>query len=238
MDYVSFISNEDFYNSVKKVTVSAESKVNSFYIYKNTIDPFSMVFDTMIQGISFEDWLSQERARQLQKSLQNNVGIFHQNLIGNLPGCESMKRGKVLDIVSEGKCIVAEVKNKFNTIKGVDKIHTYDRLKNKIEQPKYKGFTGYLVEIIPEKGSRYDELFTPPDNEKKEKRPKNEYIRRIDGYSFYALVTDVPDALEQVYQALPRVISDVLDLPPEFTQRIYDDERVSDLFAKAYHTDK
>jgi hypothetical protein len=134
--------------------------------------------------------------------------------------------------------VIAEIKNKYNTTKGNHKKQIYDDLTAVLALPQYEAHRGYYVEIIPKSGRRYDDVFTPPDNVSKQRKLRNENIRRIDGYSFYALITDVPDALEQVYKALPRVISDVLDLPSELTQSIYDDERIGDLFARAYHTNK
>ena len=55
---------------------------------------------------------------------------------------------------------------------------------------------------------RYDEPFTPPDKNTGTNAYANESIRRIDGASFYTLVTGVEDALEQVFRTLPQVIMD------------------------------
>jgi len=44
--------------------------------------------------------------------------------------------------------IIAEIKNKYNTTKGADKKTLYDNLELALLN-KYKGYTGYYVEIIP-----------------------------------------------------------------------------------------
>jgi competence CoiA-like predicted nuclease len=78
---------------------------------------------------------------------------------------------------------------------------------------KYKGYTAYYVETIPRpkknKSQIYNVPFTPSDKQTKTSRPTNNLIRKIDGQSFYALVTGVPDALEQLYDAIPIVIGNL-----------------------------
>lgn len=236
--YVSFIADDDFRRVVASVLEPVVEHTEHIDIHKNTIDPFTAVFDAMLQHITLDAWLKQEHARQRQKTLQNKIGDFHQRLIGKLADCQSLETGHIIDVHCSSKQVIAEIKNKFNTTKGNHKKQIYDDLAQALTSATYQDHVAYYVEIIPKAGHRYNDVFTPSDNLSGQSRPSNERIRRIDGYSFYALITDVPDALEQVYKALPRVISDVLDLPPEFTQRIYDDERIGDLFARAYHTNK
>lgn len=77
----------------------------------------------------------------------------------------------------------------------------------------YEGFTAYYVEIIPQPKSgqpgSYDEEFTPPDNKTGSSKPANQLIRKIDGRSFYALVTGIPDALDQLYGVVSAVIEKI-----------------------------
>lgn len=237
MDYVPFITNTDFREVVASVIVPVVAHTQNIDVHKNTIDPFAAVFDAMLQHITLEAWLTQEHARQRQKTLQNKIGDFHQRLIGKLADCQSLGTGHIIDIHCAAKRFVAEVKNKYNTTKGNHKKQIYDDLAAALASPQYQNHVGYYVEIIPKTGQRYDEVFTPPDNLSSQRRPSNENIRRIDGYSFYTLVTDIPDALQQVYEALPRVIGDILELPPSLIQRIYEDDHISDLFTRAYRID-
>lgn len=236
--YVPFIADDDFLEVVDGVLTPIVEHTQQIDIHKNTIDPFAAVFDAMLQHITLDAWLKQEHARQRQKTLQNKIGDFHQQLIGKLADCQSLETGHIIDVHCPSKRVVAEIKNKFNTTKGNHKKQIYDDLAQALTSATYQDHVAYYVEIIPKARHRYNDVFTPPDNLSGQSRPSNERIRRVDGYSFYALVTDVPDALEQVYQALPRVISNVLNLPPELTQRIDDDEHIDDLFTRAYHADK
>jgi len=119
-----------------------------------------------------------------------------------------MKVGKVIDLFSAENKIIAEVKNKFNTISGGKLSDLYYSL-DSLVSPKssiYKGFTAYYVSIIPKKRGRYNKPFTPSDKGKGAKCPLNENIREIDGASFYSLVTGDDNALESLFDTLPDVI--------------------------------
>ena len=62
------------------------------------------------------------------------------------------------------------------------------------------------MQTFPKRPTRYNHPFTPSDKKTSTLCPSNELIRRIDGASFYALVTGYEDALEQIFNALPLVI--------------------------------
>lgn len=229
---LSFVSDEILYREVRKVLDIAQNAVDlaDAKLYKNVVDPFSAVFDSMRQGVDMATWLEQERARQIQKTMQNAVGDFHQAILGNVAGWEDLRVGGVVDLKSDGRRIIAEVKNKHNTTKGNHKKVIYDDLKTLINGM-YKGYTGYYVEIIPKTKRPYDKPFTPSDNDTNTRRPIDEHIRVIDGRSFYGLVTGGQDALAQLYLVLPDVIADVLHIDPELVTY---SSTFRELFEKAY----
>jgi hypothetical protein len=166
-------------------------------------------------NINSENWVKNETMRQAQKSLSNHIGNFHQQLLGSFNGWESLPTGEIIDVLCVEKKIIAEIKNKHNTIKGSNKSDLYYALDDLIMKKKqqYKDYTVYYVEVIPEKPVRYNKPFTPSDSSKGVKCPINDKIRVIDGYSFYALASGVENALEQILQVLPIVIS---KLKPEY----------------------
>ncbi len=189
----------------KEAKVSTEKKFG-----KNVIDPFSAIFEIAGFEIDYPNWLKSEIARQAQKTLQNHIGNFHQNILGSVDGWVNMDTGHVIDLVSEKKGIIAEVKNKYNTISGGKLADQYYSL-SELVSPKnsiYKGFTAYYVPIVPKKPKRYDKIFTPSDKKKGEKCPANEKIREIDGASFYKLVTGEEQAIENLFAILPNVINE------------------------------
>nr|HEN5518367.1 Eco47II family restriction endonuclease [Legionella pneumophila] len=133
-------------------------------------------------------------------------------LLGSINGWECLPTGHIVDIVNHEKRIIAEIKNKYNTIKGSAKAKLYHDLDDLVMQKKqeYKEYTAYYVEIIPKKPERYNQPFTPSDSRKGAKCAANEKIRVIDGYSFYSLASGIQNALEAIYQALPLVIQKIL----------------------------
>ena len=228
-----FISNDKLFSAVetifKKIKNTEQSDKD---FYKNSVDPFSAIFDASSSGISLEQWLKQEKARQRQKTLQNTIGEFHEEIIGSVAGWERLPVGNLVDVRNLDRKIIGEVKNKHNTTKGSDKKDLYDNLAFALAKPEYKGFTGYYVEIIPKSGATYNKSFTPSDNKTKDRRPENEKIRIIDGCSFYELVTGEKLALEKLYKVLPVVISDCLGVNKA---RDYSSEQLfHELFAKAF----
>ena len=210
---LNFISNKDLFRCVETVISKAKlANAKSEKTYKNAIDPFSAVFDSTIHNISIEEWINLEKIRQKQKTLQNAIGDFHENIIGAMPNWEKLPVGGIIDVISKKKKIIADIKNKYNTTKGSDKKTLYDNLEALINE-KYKEYIGYYVEIIPQNGKKYNVAFYPPDNTSNTKRPINEKIRKIDGYSFYEIVSGEKNALQKLYMVLPEVISSILDKP-------------------------
>jgi len=176
----------------------------------NTLDCFSAVVDSKINGLTAESWIEGEKVRQLQKTLQNKIGDFHQKVIATLDGVEDLGTGNVVDIKCDKKRIVAEVKNKWNTTKGNHKPSIYDDLEHVLKKEEYEGYTGYYVEILPKGGNKYDKPFVPSDNKKGEKRSENEFIRVIDGASFYERMTGDPHAMKELYDELPTIMDEIL----------------------------
>lgn len=230
MSFLTFIKDEDLIKHTMQVFNVIESAASSVKNdpFRNVIDPFSAVFDAMSVSQTLSDWLElSEKKRQIQKSMTNAVGDFHENILGSIGGWEKLTRSGI-DLVSMNMKVIAEVKNKFNTMKGNTKQEIYDVLEIKLNQ-EYQGFTAYAVQIIPKKHNRYNKTYTPSHLGKK--RPENKYIREIDGYSFYALASGVDDALEQLYMVLPSVIEEVIG---GSSQSLTRDPLFQELFSRAY----
>ncbi|MFN7754653.1 MAG: Eco47II family restriction endonuclease [Holosporales bacterium] len=198
---------------VHKVKQSAHAADTDFY--KNKVDPFSALIDSMLQGIPLSSWVRQEKVRQSQKTLQNCIGNFHQSIIASFDGWEDLGTGKIIDLRNNKRQIIAEIKNKYNTTKGSHKIQIYRDIKATLDQPDHKEFIGYYVEIIPSGHgikTLYDKPFVPSDNTKSgERMIARDDIRLIDGRSFYKIVTGAEDALYQLYKGLPEMIRRALN---------------------------
>jgi hypothetical protein len=204
-------------------------------LYKNKVDPFSALIDSMLQGITLSKWVMQEKLRQNQKTLQNCIGSFHQSIIASFDRWEDLGTGQIIDIINKEHNIVAEIKNKYNTTKGNHKIQIYRDIKATLEKQEYKGFIGYYVEVIPSgRGAKniYNKPLVVSDNTKNgERLVPREDIRKIDGRSFYKIVTGADDALSQLYKGLPEMIRIALNdnsIKPE------DEDLFLEIFEKVF----
>ncbi|MEB2780357.1 Eco47II family restriction endonuclease [Algoriphagus persicinus] len=234
MPYLEWIADEELEKAVTKlVGVAKDALVKSQEDFtKNVIDPFSAIFQVAGFGIDYNTWLVSEQTRQAQKSMQNHVGSFHQTILGGVEGWEDLTVGHGVDLVCSERKIIAEVKNKYNTVTGgklADQYYMLERLVTP-KASRYKDFTAYFVAVIPKNSIRYDVTFEPSDKDKGMKCPKNELIRQTDGASFYELVTGDPDALRDLFEVLPEVLENIDDF--KFTAE--DKSELSKFFEMAY----
>ena len=100
-----FISDSDLKIIVKDVVQKSldKNKNSEKDLYKNVVDPFSAVFDSLLKNIPLSQWLYLEAGRQQQKTLQNSIGNFHERVIGSVNGWENLAVGQIVDIVNHEK---------------------------------------------------------------------------------------------------------------------------------------
>lgn len=190
---------------ILKLIKDFKAKASKQNIYDNVLDPFSSMIEASINDLSYDDWIKTEQTRQHQKTLQNTIGNLHQKLLANIEGVYDLGVGEVIDIVCPDKKIIAEIKNKHNTTKGNHKKEIYDDFVSLLAN-KYRGYTGYYVEIIPSKPTAYNSPFTPSDNVTKMNRAERQDIRKIDGKSFYALLTEDENAMFKMYKLISEIL--------------------------------
>ena len=215
MPYLKWISDADLENEVSKILNTASTAIQkaTTLFNQNVIDPFSIMFEmTGFNIATVNAWETNEKSRKAQKTLSNTFGIFHQSILGHVNGWVDLGTGKSADLLCVKGKIIAEIKNKYNTVKGSSKVTVYEDLESLIMPiaSKYHGYTAYYVETIPQpkrkKPQVYNVEFTPSNNKTKTLKAANLKIRKIDGKSFYALVTGDQNALSDLYKILPTVI--------------------------------
>jgi hypothetical protein len=234
MPFLNWISDNDLKREVSQLlSVAKEAQMAAVDEFgKNVIDPFAAIFEMSGFEIDFKTWTKSETTRQAQKTLQNHIGDFHQNILGYSKDWTNKGVGNIIDLLSEKNKTIAEIKNKYNTISGGKLSDLYYSLDKQVS-PKssiYKGYTAYYVVIIPKKGERYNKPFTPSDKDKGEKCPVNKQIREVDGASFYSLVTCSDNALEDLFDVLPEVIKTCSD----GKYQIKDKKKLKEYFNLAY----
>ena len=199
-------------------------------------DPFTMVAQSMVTNTTLEANLAFETVRKINKSLSNAVGNFHQRVLSLSPNWESLgSNGGLIDLRTVhgfshpkfGKAVVAEVKNRFNTIKASDEAAVWDRIDHACKV--MDGAQGYLFQITPRTPERYDKMWTPSN------RVARDHVRVCDGATAYELVFGVPSAMKELYLALPDIFYDIkcehdLELPVEMPPR----DKLVELYASVY----
>jgi len=232
MPLLPFISDNDLYESTETLVSAAKTAESDVEKnpYKNVIDPFSALVDAARQGISIEEWMQQEKSRQIQKSFQNAVGDFHQNILSSMPKCRNGGKAGNLDVVCDEKKIIAEVKNKYNTMNSGAQVKVYDDLAGWLDFQYGKlGYTAYVVDVVPRNPKPYTKHYAPSD--KGTKRQTRQNLLRIDGRSFYAMLSDYDNAIDMLYEVLPSVLSSILKIDESLLKH---HSEFNDLFKRAY----
>ena len=209
--YLSWIDDDSLCQAVQYVYLAyrkALATTNLEYLQRNVIDPFLTIFEVNLRNdLSIEDWLKQEAQRQIQKSLNNAVGDFHQMILGSVTGWVNLGKGHAteLDIRNDDSTIFAEIKNKYSTVSGSKLDSAFDTLKRGTKV--YPKSTFYFVQIIRKRQQPYDEIwkFKDKNNNELNENPK---IRLISGDSFYDLVAG-KNSLSQLVNKLPDVVNDL-----------------------------
>lgn len=214
--YVSFVSDEIFLEEVKKVVAAYASDedlsktpeevlTNS----NETIDQFKTLFDIYSNEFSLDDWIKFEIPRQHDKTANNRVGDFHQNLLGHVDGWVNLGRGHPsgMDLKNEDDTIWIELKNKYNTMNSSSLRDT--RFKCEELAIKYPNAKIYWAYIVSPNYDSFDVTWEYKDNKENAVHEVNENIRNIAGKDVYKLVTGDETAFEQLFDALPKAINDV-----------------------------
>jgi hypothetical protein len=201
---LSFISDIDLFNHVQETVQKYRFSIDLKNFNKNIVDPIKATFDSKIYNKPICDIIESEVLRQLDKSNNNHIGYFHQNIfkyLGN--GWHVPSKG--FDVVNDLQKIYIEMKNKHNTMNSSSSQKTYMRMQSVlIKEP---SAICMLVEIIAMK-SQNIEWIIRLDGDK----VSNKNIRLVSIDQFYALVTGEEEAFKQLCEKLPAVIQDVVSL--------------------------
>ena len=207
--FIDFVSDKDFLECVKKVVEAYQSldeNVTPTSILKeskNTIDEFKTIFDVCVNQISFDEWLKFELTRQQDKTINNKIGEFHQELLGKVDGWVDLGIGDEteIDLKKEDNTVFIELKNKYNTMNSSSEKTCREKLEKVIE--KYPDATAYWAYVISKNYKSEDRIW-------KYQQREDERIRRISGDRLYTMVTGDPKALEKTFNAIPKAIVEIL----------------------------
>ena len=214
---LSFIDEDDFYNHVRLTIDKYGEKLQSFDLKrfnKNIVDPIKLIFDKSVYRSSWEQIISNEIFRQRDKSNNNDIGYFHQNMYRYIKYCRVPNNGEEggWDVIFENpegilmpdgsrvSRVYVEMKNKHNTMNSASSGKTFMKMQNQLLQD--DDCACFLVEAIA-KNSQNIKWEPKVDGQKM----GHKYIRRVSIDQFYALVTGEKDAFYKLCMVLPEVIN-------------------------------
>lgn len=203
--YVTFVSDEHLLECVKNLHNSylrAKNNISKKNFYSNKVDTIKLTFDSKFNDINEQDLIQAEILRQIDKSINNSIGTFHEQVLGGISGYE-VENLSGFDIKATNNTLFADIKNKHNTMNSSSSEALFQKLARYADT--YKNAKCYWVQILA-KGS-FNENWKGDINGKEYSHSR---VYKISGDQFYALLSGQKDALLQLYKALPVVISDHL----------------------------
>lgn len=204
--YVNFISDEHFLKCIENLYgsyIRAKADISKKKFYSNKIDTIKLTFDSKFNKIEEEKLIELEILRQIDKSINNSIGTFHEEILGGVKGYEIGKLSG-FDIRAEDDTLFADIKNKHNTMNSSAAESLFQKLARYADT--YKKANCYWVQILA-KGS-FNENWTGDINGKEYSHSR---VFKISGDKFYALLTNQEDAFSSMYKALPIAIKDFLE---------------------------
>lgn len=203
--YVAFITDEHLLNCIAilhKSYVKAQKNVTKKSFYSNKVDIFKLTFDSYFNNINEESLIEAEILRQIDKSTNNAIGSFHEQILGGIAGFE-VGNLSGFDVKAADDTLFADIKNKHNTMNSSSAESLFQKLARYADT--YKKANCYWVQILAK--DSFNERWTANINGKEYSHSR---VFRISGDQFYALLTGNSDALFQLYKALPVAIQDYL----------------------------
>ena len=204
--YIDFISDEHLLNCIAnlhKSYLKAKNNITKKNFYSNKVDTIKLTFDAQFNDINQESLIQAEILRQIDKSINNSIGTFHEQILGGIKGFQ-VGNLSGFDIKANDDTLFADIKNKHNTMNSSSAESLFQKLRDYADD--YKKSKCYWVQILA-KGS-FCELWKGDINGKEYSHSR---VYKISGDQFYALLSGKGDALFQLYKILPSAINDYLN---------------------------
>lgn len=199
--YVDFISDEHLLNCIEnlhKAYLKAKNNITKKNFYSNKVDTIKLTFDAQFNDINQESLIQAEILRQIDKSINNSIGTFHEQILGGIKGFQ-IGNLSGFDIKANDGSLFAIFK--FQKISKNIEDCIFEKLTKDAQIFKRAKF--YLVDFTID--VNYFEKWIFGNDEYKVSH-KNVY--KISGGSFYDLLTQQVNSLSKLQNKLPVVIQD------------------------------
>ncbi|MES2837979.1 MAG: Eco47II family restriction endonuclease [Bacteroidota bacterium] len=214
--YLTYISDEHLIKCIEnlhKSYLKAKNNISKKNFYTNKVDTIKLTFDAKFNQIKEENLIQSEILRQIDKSINNSIGTFHEQILGGVEGYEAGNLSGY-DIKAIDDSLFADIKNKHNTMNSSAAEALFQKLARYAND--YKKAKCYWVQILA-KGS-FCELWSGEINGKEYSHSR---VYKISGDQFYSLITGRKEAMYELYKILPKAIDDYLksvDTKKEITE--------------------
>ena len=208
---LKFISREVLKTHVKKTIAEYGDIIKPMDLTRfngSIIDPIKLTFDSKVYGKDIKITILDEITRQRDKSNNNTIGYFHQNLFAYIKDCVVPKKG--WDIIwtrPDGSKFNVELKNKHNTMNSSSTKTSFLKMQDHILNNQNDMCA--LVEVIAKASQN---IVWKPSVDGVQLGHSS--IRRISIDKFYELVTGDALAFKKICDNLPIIIEEIMAEAP------------------------
>jgi len=203
--YLDFITDDHLIyciSNLHKAYLKAKNNITKSNFYSNKVDTIKLTFDAKFNEIDEERLIESEVLRQIDKSINNSIGTFHEQILGGIKGYKAGILSRY-DIKAIDNSMFADVKNKHNTMNSSASEALFQKLARLANDN--KNAKCYWVQILA-KGS-FCEHWKGEINGKEYSHSR---VFKISGDRFYALLSGNDEAMFKLYKILPKAINDYL----------------------------
>lgn len=204
-NYLSYITDEHLFNCIKTLHnsyIKSKENISKKKFYKNKIDTIKLIFDAKFNEMDQESIIKTEINRQIDKSINNSIGTFHEQILGGIHGFE-MGNLSGYDIKATDNSLFADIKNKHNTMNSSSAESLFQKLASFADT--HKTSTCFWVQILAKKS--FVEKWEGDINGKEYSHSR---VYKISGDQFYSRLTGKTNAFFELYEVLPIAINDYL----------------------------
>jgi len=232
--YLNYITDDHLILCITKLHqsyINAKNDINKAKFYDNKVDTIKLTFDSKFNDIEEESLIETELLRQIDKSINNFIGTFHEDILG---GIEGFEKGNLsgFDIKAIDDSLFADIKNKHNTMNSSSAESLFQKLAAYADRYRSQNAKCYWVQILA-KGS-FNENWKGIINGKEYSHTR---VFKISGDQFYALLTNQSDALLQLYKILPVAINDYLNTV-ERSNAVHEHSAISEIKDQAHDSNR
>ncbi|MBU5316914.1 Eco47II family restriction endonuclease [Clostridium bornimense] len=233
MALLTFMSDKHLYSCIYRLYLAymrAKRDLDLTDLYKNKLDPIKAYFDMEFNEINLEEFIDIEAKRKADKSINNHIGDFHQELLNGIEGFEAPQYAGY-DVRKVDNTIFGELKNKHNTMNSSSTESTFQKLQRYANE--YPNSICYLIEVVATHSQ--DILWTPTCSGRQYSHPR---VRRISIDKFYEVATGRVNAFKELCDAIriatPQIIKYIKEIEnKEVTSSITTNKAYEELVSRS-----